>query len=171
MGYEKFVKKIFPFIGNQYSNATEETSGYKKIDLIVGEIIADDMMCYINFDSGKAVLIPKDDATEALNHLIIYAVESEAEEGEAGIESVGLAYLTLNGQELNIWYSNQNQLEGNNLPWNCDVLGSGGKIRTDVITADMLGVKDAMVKFNPDFDVNHPEKWTEDLRIATIYYK
>ena len=170
MGYEKFVKKIFPFIGNQYSNAGEETSGYKKIDLIVGEIIADGMMCYINFDSGKAVLIPEDDSAEALNHLIIYAIEGESEEG--GIESVGLAYLTLNGQELNIWYSNQNQLEGNNLPWNCDVLDSSkGKIRTDVITADMLGVKEAVVKFNPDFDVNHPEEWTEDLRIATIYYK
>ena len=44
-------------------------------------------------------------------------------------------------------------------------------IKNDHITADMIGVKEAAVSFNPDFDVNHPEKWTPDLRIATIYYK
>ena len=90
----------------------------------------------------------------------------------SSIESIGLTYLTLDGQTTYFWYSAQDQLEGNNLPWDCEVLDSGmRRVRTDVITADMLGVKDAFVKFNPDFDVNNPESWTEDLLIATIYYK
>ena len=167
MGYERFVKKIFPFIGNQYSNAGEETSGYKKIDLIVGEVIADDSICYIDFNQGKAIVVPDEEIEKALNHLILFA-----KDGEAGIESVGLAYLTLDGQVAYFWYSAQDKLDGNNLPWDCEVLDSGRRrIRADVITADMLGIKDAMVKFNPDFDINHQESWTEDLLIATIYYK
>ena len=168
MGYEKFVKKVFPFIGNQYRGA-EESSGdeYNKIDLIVGEVIVDDAVCYIDFNQGKPIIIPNGEFEKALNHLIMFS-----KDGKESIESIGLTYLTLDGQTTYFWYSAQDQLEGNNLPWDCEVLDSGmRRVRTDVITADMLGVKDAFVKFNPDFDVNNPESWTEDLLIATIYYK
>ena len=169
MGYEKFVKHIFPFIGNQYNKVVEEggDSEFNKIDIIVGEVVVDDSICYIDFNQGKAVVVPDEETEKALNHLIIFA-----KEGEESIESVGLAYLVLDEQNIYFWYSSQNQLDGNELPWDCEVLDSGARIlRTDVITADMIGVKEAAVSFNPDFDVNHPEKWTEDLRIATIYYK
>ena len=71
MGYEQFVKHIFPFIGNQYNKIVEEggEEDYQKIDLIVGEIVVDDAICYIDFNQGKAVVVPDGEIEKAINHL------------------------------------------------------------------------------------------------------
>ena len=81
MGYERFVRKVFPFIGNQYNIADEEKKSEKKTLIVtLEELINIGDGCIVDFAAGK--LLGKEevaDPSSVLNHFMFMPINSSPE--------------------------------------------------------------------------------------------
>ena len=81
MGYEQFVRKIFPFVGNQYNIADEEKNNEKKTLIVtLEELINKSKGCVVDFAAGK--LLGKEEVTDPssiLNHFMFMPINNSPE--------------------------------------------------------------------------------------------
>ena len=73
MGYEKFVKNIFPFIGNQYSGKPEESKiNYKQLTITLSDLTdmyKESSKCaFIDFTQNKIVAERRVQEPSSLNN-------------------------------------------------------------------------------------------------------
>ena len=83
MGYEKFVKHIFPFIGNKYDNENESKTPSKfvlTLDEIITTLEQEDKIFMFNSKNGELLKVP-----------------AEIGEGIPGLESCHLAFSLMEG--------------------------------------------------------------------------
>jgi len=150
MGYEKFVKKVFPFVGNQYNIADEEKKSEKKTLIItLEELINKSKGSVVDFAAGK--LLGKEEVTDPssiLNHFMIMRYTSKP---EPTINDFYCVYpMSINPQAIYISFEGEdrgiNVLFGKETPYTFHIMNeSEGAPETLEITPDMLGLK--YVKF------------------------
>ena len=195
MGYEKFVKKVFPFIGNMYPNLEDiDLSSYRKIVYKV-TVLSDVALYYADFENGEVVqLTDFSNMTGKMFNFgrIIYT--EQVEDVEHIHWELGIAYQSPDAQPDPV--TNRYPIKyakGSNTtsltPWNSKTYGAtalyllqindGYLIGDSQVTASDMGLKEAFVVWdvNPD-DVDWYELYKsktaeerENTVLCTIYYK
>ena len=149
MGYERFVRKVFPFVGNQYNIADEEKKSEKKTLIVtLEELINKSKGSVVDFARGK--LLGQEEVTDpssVLNHFILKSIVGKPET----INEFGCVYpMSINPQAIYVSFEGEdrgiNVLFGKETPYTFHIMGeSEDAPETLEITPDMLGLK--YVKF------------------------
>lgn len=106
MGYERFVRKVFPFIGNQYQGieGTEEKHFQGEIRVSLKEIqdAAGENALYFDFKKGVIGSISRSEMNKLVGKLCLNVTEAEDEPSFRNIELIyvkGLSQDKLFGME------------------------------------------------------------------------
>lgn len=149
MGYEQFVRKIFPFVGNQYNIADEEKKSEKKTLIVtLEELINKSTGCIVDFAAGK--LLGREDISDplsVLNHFMFMPLAGSPET----VNDFDCVYpMSIKPQAIYVSFEGEdrgiNVLFGKETPYTFHIMNqSEGAPETLEITPDMLGLK--YVKF------------------------
>lgn len=151
MGYEQFVRKIFPFVGNQYNIADEEKKSEKKTLIVtLEELINKSKGTVVDFARGK--LLGQEevaDPSSVLNHFMFMPIVNSPETVNdfdcMYLVDPQTAYVSFEG-DFETEDSSIAAIFGKEAPYTFHLLTtSEGAPETLEITPDMLGLK--YVKF------------------------